>query len=781
MAAYGNSTGASGNDRGARRRGNRRRHHAQGLLLSLLLVASTAVLSVGTAAPAQAVASAVLPLGFQDTVALSGLDTPTAVRFSPDGRIFVAEKTGVIKVFESLSDPTPGVFADLSTNVYNYWDRGLLGLALAPGFPANPYVYVLYTYDHELHSADPAPKWGTPGVLSDSCPTPPGPTKDGCVASGRLSRLRAVGNTAVGPEQVLVEDWCQQFPSHSQGSLEFGRDGALYASGGDGASFSWADYGQAGNPKNPCGDPPSEPGTALTPPTAEGGALRSQDLRTTGDPVGLDGTVIRVDPATGEGLPSNPLAASTDANARRIVAHGLRNPFRFAARPGTDDLYIGDVGYGRREEINVLPTHGAVKNFGWPCYEGSSAQPSYQSAGLNLCAPLYADPTLVTKPWYSYSHSAQVVAGEGCPTGSSSITGVAFAPTTGSTLYPAEYRGALFFSDYSRDCIWVMPRGTDGKPDRTKVHTFAAYASNPVNLQWGPGGRLFYVDVEGGAIRVISYVTNLTPLAVVSATPTSGIAPLTVTLNGTRSSDPDGTPITYAWDLDGDGAYDDSRLAQPRWTYAPGTYVARLQVTDVRGGTGTAAITITSGNSTPAPTITTPKTGTTWKVGDTIRFSGSATDVQDGVLPSSALTWTLVMKHCPSNCHAHTVQTFSGVSAGRFVAPDHEYPSHLELRLTARDSGGLTTTKVLPLYPKTVKLTFTTSNPTGLFLVAGDTKSRATFTRTVMVGSVNSISAPYRQMKGTRWYRFSSWSDGKARTHNIVAPATAKTCTARYR
>ena len=163
------------------------------------------------------------------------------VRFATDGRIFVAEKRGVIKVFDSLADTTPTVFADLNVNVYNFWDRGLLGMALDPNFPADPYVYVLYTYDHELGSTAPAPRWGTPGVYSDPCPSPPGPTADGCVVSGRLSRLQASGNVMTGPEQVLVEDWCQQYPSHSIGTVEFGRDGALYASGGDGASFNFAD------------------------------------------------------------------------------------------------------------------------------------------------------------------------------------------------------------------------------------------------------------------------------------------------------------------------------------------------------------------------------------------------------------------------------------------------------------------------------------------------------------------------------------------------------------
>jgi PKD repeat protein len=753
------------------------------MALSIALVlGSLTALVVGTAPAAGA---ATLPAGFREEITLSGLTNPTVVRFVPDGRVFVAEKGGRIKVFDSLSDTTPTVFADLSTNVHNFWDRGLLGMTLAPNFPSDPYVYVLYTYDHVLGSSAAPPRWGT-GAYSDGCPTPPGATDDGCVVSARLSRLQASGNTMTGSEQVLVEDWCQQYPSHSIGTVEFGADGKLYASGGDGASFNFADWGQDGNPLNPCGDPPGGVGATLSPPTAEGGALRSQDLRTSGDPVSLDGSIIRVDPATGTASADNPLVSNPDANAKRIIAYGQRNPFRFTFRPGTNEIWAGDVGWNTWEEINRIPnpTDSVVENFGWPCYEGPSRQSGYDGANLSICENLYAaGSSAVTAPYHAYNHGNQVVPGESCPTGSSSIAGLDFQFAASNTNYPAEYDGALFFADYSRDCIWVMQKGANGLPAPGLIRTFVAGAANPVNLEIGPGGDLFYADFDGGTIRRIRYTSsvNQPPTAVATATPTSGSAPLTVNFNGSGSSDPNGDVLTYAWDLDGDGALDDSTASQPTYTYTQqGSYTATLRVTDPGGLSDTEAVVISVGNTAPTATIASPGAGTTWRVGDVINFSGSASDVQDGPLPPSALSWQLILHHCPSNCHEHTIQEYAGVASGSFTAPDHEYPSYLELRLTATDSGGLTDTESIRLDPRTVVLSFQT-NPGGLQLAVNGATATATFTRTVIIGSSNTVSAISPQTKSKKTYSFSSWSDGGAQTHVITAPAAATTYTARFR
>src|SRR5215813_1483286 len=543
-------------------------------LASLVVLAVAVVGSL--AGPDRAAVASVLPFGFRDTVVLSGMTNPTVVQFSSDGRIFVGQKNGVIKVFSSLTDTNPVTFADLSAEVDDYWDRGLLGLALDPNFPARPYVYVLYTYD--------APVGGTAPTWNDACPNPPGPTTDGCVVSARVSRLTASGNTMTGTEQVLAEGWCQQFPSHSIGTLLFGRDGALYAGAGDGASFNTVDYGQLGattpgDQANPCGDPPSPAGTALAPPAAEGGALRSQSVRRTDGPATLNGAVIRIDPDTGQGLPDNPFASSDDPNARRIVAYGMRNPFRFTQRPGTNELWIGDVGASKWEEIDRLmsPTGSATRNFGWPCYEGAPAQSAYQAAGLNLCSSLYSSPGSVAAPYYAYQHSACVVNYPACHSGGSSITGIAFYQ---GGSYPAAYDGALFFADHTRNEIWAMLPGTNGLPDPSNIQSFVGVdatggaAGHPVDLKIGPAGDLFYVDMEDGTLhRIIYTAANQPPTARLSASPTAGDAPLTVAFDGSASTDPEARPLTYAWDLNGDGTFGDATTPTASYTYtSSGTY-----------------------------------------------------------------------------------------------------------------------------------------------------------------------------------------------------------------
>jgi glucose/arabinose dehydrogenase len=739
----------------------------------LATLAATVPVVLATASRADAI-----PAGLADQAVISGLNLPMDVEFSPDGRIYVAEKRGVIQEFDSLNDPTPTTVVDLRTEVNSNHDRGLMSFALSPNFPTDPSVWVLYAYDANASCA--VPCWGQPNQDDDPCPNPPGGTADGCVISGRLSKLN-LSQPDGGTEQVLVQDWCQQFDSHSLGHLEFGPDGFLYASAGDGASYNFADYGQEGSPVNPCGDPPAGVGGTQTPPTAEGGALRSQDYQTTGDPQGLDGSIIRIDPDTGQGAPGNPLAGRSDPNARRIIASGLRNPFRFTFRPDSNELWIGDVGYNDWEELNRLtnPTDGTVHNFGWPCREGNTTN-GYQSVGLNLCQNIFNGSVPTEAPFYTYQHGQPVAQGDGCDDANgSSISGDAFYE---GASYPTAYHGALFFADYSRRCLWTMRPDVNGVPDPTTRQVFETNIF-PVDIEKGPNSDLFYVDIGLGEIhRIFATGGNTPPTAAVSATPDHGDLPLDVALSAAGSSDIEPGALTYAWDLDGDGQYDDAIGGTTNKTYsAAGEYFPAVRVTDSGGQSSTAKARVLAGTTPPIPTIDTPAENLSWKVGDQIAFSGSAIDGEDGALPASALKWTVVLHHCPTDghCHEHPLTSFNGVASGSFDAIDHEYPMYLELRLTATDSTGVKTTVSRPLYPKVHSFTVKT-DPAGLKATVGDKTDAGPFTVTVVAGSNQGVSTPATQTLGSSTFTFTGWSDGRARVHNLTAPDSDFSLTANF-
>ena len=687
-----------------------------------------------------------LPENFQDTVIWNNLFYPTAISFSPDGKIFIAEKSGIIKVFDNLQDTTPTIFADLRSQVHEYSDRGLLGLAVDPQFPVKPYVYVLYTVD--------APLGSNPPYYNDNCPNP-----DYCPAGARLSKLTASGSTMVA-ETVLIENWCQIDDSHSVGTLFFGLDGALYVSHGDGASYNYVDFGQDGG----CSDPVNE-----------GGALRSQDLRTSGDPVTYNGSILRIDAETGAAFPGNPLAGGANTEDDRIISYGFRNPYRFSIDPSTGAIWVADVGWNEWEEVNhIASPFSSVGNYGWPCYEGIPRQSGYDAANIPICEALYTS-GVAKAPYYSYAHngSSRAVSAIGLYRG---------------TNLPAAYNGALFFGDYTQGWIRVMMPGANGLPNVSNIVDFIPSGAFPVDIKVGPNGALYYVDIVMGTVHQISYYTlNTPPTAALSASTDSGALPLVVDFDGSGSFDPDtGDTFQYAWDLDGDGTFDDSTAVNPSFTYTQAqTVTVKLRVTDFQGASHIASTTIYAGNRPPVVTITDPTVSTLYNVGETISFSGNANDPDVGFLSPSALSWETVLYHCalndPNECHDHAIQSFNGVYSGFITAPDHEYPSRIEFRLTAADPAApaLKRTASVIIEPRTSTWTFT-SNPSGLQLVAYGAAAATPFTRTVIVNAQSTISAPTPQQIGTAGFEFASWSDAGAQTHTVTASSTPQTFHANY-
>lgn len=728
-----------------------------------------------------AAAATVIEPGFQLATIITGLNTPTALAFAPDGRIFVAERAGKILEFDSASDPTPTTVVDLSPQVHAVGDRGLLGLAVDPQFPARPYIYALYMVD--------APPGGTAPFYNDTCPLSPSGAKDGCPATGRLSRI-AIGpdNRIAGSELVLIGGgfWCHQQQAHAVDDVAFGPDGALYVSAGEGATASFTDWGQHSGAAdaivapNACGDPPAAAGQPLSLPTTEGGALRSQDLRTSGDTAQGSGAIIRVDPDTGAALPDNPLVGNGVASDDRHIAYGLRNPFRFTFRPGTSEIWVSDVGASTWEEIERIqsPVDPVIENFGWPCYEGIGRQASWDNLNVNICEQLYAaGSAAVAAPYWSYRHDAAPDPSR-CTNGGSAVSGLAFA----GAPYPVAYDGALFVADYVKACLWALMPGANGLPNPTDIRTVLTGVA-PVDLDIGPDGRLYFVDIAAGTVnRLDSFGGNQPPVASFTATPPFGAVPLTVQFDASATTD-DGPVegLTYQWDLDGDGQYDDATGVATSRTYSASANVTvGLRVTDAASATGLTTLVIQPGNTPPTATIDSPASDLRWASGDTISFDGRASDGQES-LGASSMQWTVVLFHCatPTQCHEHPQTTLNGVSGGSYSAPEHEFPSYLEIRLRVVDGRGLSTTSTVRLDPKTVTSTFLTEPP-GLTLTLGDAVVVSPASVTTIQGSRLSVTANAPQTVGGTTYAFASWSDGGAVSHDITPPAGGATYTASF-
>jgi glucose/arabinose dehydrogenase/PKD repeat protein len=664
--------------------------------------------------------AATLPGGFEEQTVASGLSLPTAIAWAPDGRLFVAQKKGVVRVVNSNGTITQ--LLDISSHVYGIADRGLLGIATDADFATNHWLYLLYVYQ-----PTPAPS-GSERTSRLTRVT----VNDDNTASSETVILGSAGTTSCPAPSNSIDCIPADSDSHAIGTVRSAPDGTLWVGTGDGADWSRVD------PR----------------------ALRSYDEQS------FAGKLIHVD-RSGMGLPGHAFCPEDSDLAHvctKLYAKGLRNPFRFTLRGGTDPV-VGDVGWEQHEEIDLMTAPG--RDYGWPCYEARAHTSGYQD--LAECQIEYAKEgtaEAATLPDYDYSHDPNyqgaVIAG----------------PVYTGGPYPDDFDGDVFFGDYAN--AFIKRLQIDAQGDVMGAVAFGTGAV-PVDLELGPGNEIFYVDFGDGnpgtgSVKRIVYVPqNRTPVPQAAASPSFGPPPLTVNFSGAGSSDPDGNPLTYEWDF-GDGT-DHSTKRDPTHVYAgAGEFAARLTVTDDKGASASTTVGVSVGNSPPVVTIESPVDGSQYLVGDTIELRGSATDAEDGRLSGPSLAWQASLIH---KTHTHDLAGLTGERTSFPGATDHDADAHYRITLVATDSAGRTGTKQIEIYPRAVNLTLASSPPGAPVTYAGTTAA-APVTRSSAIQFVSSISAAPSFTSGTTTYVFAGWSDGGARAHNITIPSTDETLTALY-
>ena len=445
---------------------------------------------------------------------VGGLNQPTTFDWTPDGRLmFIAEKGGLVKVYDTTlggTSPQATPFIDISSQVNNVSDRGLLGLEIDPFFGQNQgrdFIYLLFTYDPiETQSnsgaagpdglgnrparlirvtANPATNYTTAlpnsevvllgknslwqytsrpdadstndfsilpsGIVNGSTITAPAALVEDPDAAN-VGRDYKATDTNFDANNNIRDYLAGDSTSHSIGQIQFGLDGSLYVTVGDGTSYNGVDAR----------------------------SIRVQDVDS------LSGKLLRINPLTGQGYADNPFFnQNLDSNRSKVWSLGFRNAFRFTIQPGTGTPYIGDVGWTTWEEVNVATKGG---NFGWPYFEGSPQNGGYSP--LPQAQAFYSTGQTVS-PLLVRNHDANLNA-DGKPA-TALIMGDFY---TGNT-YPSIYNGALFYNDVGIGTVYATFFNADGSVRSTQVFDSLPYI---VDMETGPDGNLYYASLYGGEI-----------------------------------------------------------------------------------------------------------------------------------------------------------------------------------------------------------------------------------------------------------------------------------------
>lgn len=697
----------------------------------------------------------------------SGWSEPVGVAFSKTGsKLFVWEKGGKVYLLNRVGttsnytkQTTP--LLDISAEVGNWRDHGLLGFALDPNFDVNGLFYVLYVVDrhHLMYS-------GTGSYNAN--------TNDYYKATiGRVTRYKTKtsGSNIIADlttRAILIGETRQTgipilHESHGVGSLAFAADGTLLVSAGDAASYNTVDVGSLSE---------TYYAQAITDGIIRSnenvGSMRSQMINS------HCGKLLRIDPTNGNGISNNPFYQSSSPRSAqsRVWALGFRNPFRIAVRPNTGstnpatgdlgEVYIVDVGWDKYEEMNVVKAKAT--NCGWPIMEGISWQAGYAAStvqnrdevnplyGSGGCSQQYfqfrqllrqanlSNSTTITNPcnssvtisspapnrflhrvpvldWKHGEDSARVSYYNGSTlrvaqigSANSGVTGTPFQGASGSAgcwytgnLFPSMYKNSFFISDYVGGWIKNVVMLSVDRVEEVRDFSNSGFGAVVCMAENPADGSVFCADIGMGTIVRIGYGGNQPPVVKMGSNKTYGAAPLAVNFNSTGSYDPEGGAITYSWNW-GDGTTAGT-AANPSHTFttsnsSPKKFTVILTVRDAQGLTSMDSIIISANNTPPVVNITSPVKGSFYQLGADTSYKLQAT-VTDAQHNASQLKyeWQVALRH---NTHQHvepkdTTRLTSAIISRIGCNGDTYY---WFVKLTVTDAAGLSTIDSSRIYPQ---------------------------------------------------------------------------------
>ncbi|MET0772968.1 MAG: PQQ-dependent sugar dehydrogenase [Candidatus Limnocylindrales bacterium] len=357
-------------------------------------------------------------LGIELEPFAEGLESPLFLTpdGTGDGRLYVVEQGGAVRVVSPDGTVAPEPFLDLRGRISAGGEEGLLGLAFHPDYAANGRLYVYYSAQ------------GGGAQL--------------------VTELRAVDGVVDPASERLVLRMADFAGNHNGGMLAFDQEGMLLIGTGDG--------GGGGDPEG-------------------NGQDDTQPL----------GKLLRIDVDGGDpyGAPVNDPEGRLGPDALpEIRATGLRNPWRFSVDSATGDLFIGDVGQGEWEEVDVLPAGQGGWDFGWSVMEGPDC------FGAETC-----DQEGLTLPVAAYSHSE----GDGCTIiGGYVYRGAAFPALT----------GAYLFGDLCSDKLWALSAADAVATGAATAEEVGSFEGTLSSFGQDESGELYATDLDGGRVYRLTAV-----------------------------------------------------------------------------------------------------------------------------------------------------------------------------------------------------------------------------------------------------------------------------------